>query len=178
MPAPLADVDWHEVKTLAIAIGNVREAARQMGVNEESAKARSRRDGWLAPKHEARASLSTEGRQRAMKVLAPDAPIRPTAAEILSGLGTSTKAHMASAADRAARRFSAMPGTELVQPEVAGAAKAWTGTAAMLHGWKDGQSGAPVTVNIGIAGYDAVAVQVPDAEALPVSTGLIQDTPE
>lgn len=45
MPAAL-DVDWEAIKTLAIAVG-IREAARRVGISEESVMQRSSREGWL-----------------------------------------------------------------------------------------------------------------------------------
>jgi hypothetical protein len=45
MPAAL-DVNWEAVRVLAIAVG-VREAARQMGLQEDAVRQRSSRERWL-----------------------------------------------------------------------------------------------------------------------------------
>ena len=45
MPKPL-NVDWPAVRVLAVAVG-VREAARQMGISEDAARQRSKREGWM-----------------------------------------------------------------------------------------------------------------------------------
>jgi hypothetical protein len=46
MPFAPLDVDWESIRTLAIAVG-VREAARRVGISEESVMQRSCREGWL-----------------------------------------------------------------------------------------------------------------------------------
>jgi hypothetical protein len=46
MPKPL-NVDWPAVRVLAVAVG-VREAARQMGISQDAARQRSKREGWMA----------------------------------------------------------------------------------------------------------------------------------
>ena len=56
MPQPL-NVDWPAVRVLAVAVG-VREAARQMGIGEDSVRQRSKREGWMAsPKTVAQRAL-------------------------------------------------------------------------------------------------------------------------
>src|SRR5436190_22439667 len=57
MPKPL-NVDWPAVRVLAVAVG-VREAARQMGISQDAARQRSKREGWMAsPKTIAQRALA------------------------------------------------------------------------------------------------------------------------
>ena len=57
MPKPL-NVDWPAVRVLAVAVG-VREAARQMGISEDSVRQRSKRERWMtSPKAAAQRALA------------------------------------------------------------------------------------------------------------------------
>src|SRR5689334_12377095 len=71
MPAAL-DVNWPAVQALAVAVG-VREAARQMGLNESAVMQRSAREGWL-------------------KDLPRSTPMPPTVLQPVSGVSTAAQA--------------------------------------------------------------------------------------
>jgi len=151
-------IDWEDMKVLALAIG-LREAIRQKGLekHESAIMQRSAREDWFGERNAKAELLRPATRAEIIaEVSGTDVSIVskvPTAAEILSGLGTSTKAHLAGAADKAARKFNEMDGSDLVQPDVAQAAKAWTGTAAQVHGWQQaGQGQGGTVVNIAFLG--------------------------
>lgn len=135
MPAQaLPGVDWNEVKTLALAIG-CREAARRMGLNENAVKARSLREGWFDERREAAASMTVQGKRKAMEIIAPNAPMRPTAAEVLSGLGPDSKLKGAIALNNGLSHFAQMDPEILC--ERADKFKALVSTGTPLHGWTE-----------------------------------------
>lgn len=127
------DIDWKEVKTLAIAIG-VREAARRMGLSEETVKKRCTREGWLKPVYEAqqqieKAQATVEEYRRKRNV-----PRVPTAAEILAQMGEDTRSKLAIGVNKGAQAVADMDGQEvlLASQQVQQLTKA----AATVHGWQ------------------------------------------
>lgn len=133
MPPPLP-IDWDDVKTLAVAIG-VREAARRMGLPEETVKRRCSREKWLQPTQEqqqidaVRAQVTAERLQRS-----GIAPRVPTAAEILANLGEDTRSKLAVGVNKGAQAVADMDGQEVLlsSQQVAQLTKA----AATVHGWQ------------------------------------------
>jgi hypothetical protein len=70
MPKPL-NVDWPAVRVLAVAVG-VREAARQMGISQDAARQRSKREGWMtSPKAVAQRALAKPVTNVSPNVLSP-----------------------------------------------------------------------------------------------------------
>jgi len=150
MLAPLP-VDWNEVKTITLLIG-IEAAAEKTGLNVNSIKARSAREGWFAERHELVAGPAKARDKLAQHAAATGATIIPTAAEILQQFGQSSRSSLAIAGDKAAKRYEKMDPDELVLPEVAGAVKSWTGTLSTVHGWdaKDRAGAAQAVVNVNL----------------------------
>lgn len=160
MGAALA-VDWNEVRTLAVAIG-VREAARQMGISEDAAMQRSKREGWLVKQrqHEAQVQAIQATKREEQGLSAT--PV--SAADVLTRMGANTRAKLASVAQRAAEKLDELDGDELLSAVVSGVANQYTGMASKLHGWeakdRPGQSG--TVINIALAGLTPEMVSVSD----------------
>ena len=168
MPAAL-QVDWSEVKTLALAIG-VREAARQMGLKESAVMQRCAREGWLAERHEAKAALSPAGRAATLAaahgVSVVSNPVT-TAAEVLARMGEDTRAGFATAAMKVARRSAQMDEDELMLSGQQ--VRPWQQIAASVHGWdKDTRGGG--------AGAVSVVLVLPSGEACRPIEGVERES--
>jgi hypothetical protein len=127
--APLA-VDHEQVRTIALAVG-VREAARQFGIQEDTVKKWSSREGWFAEKAEKEQLV-----QRAieMKRISQGlSPIVPTAAEILKRTGPNTRAKLSIAVEKQAEHLAVMDPEELVV--AAQTVTTVINGAAKLHSW-------------------------------------------
>lgn len=169
MPAALA-TDWNEVETLCVTIG-VREAARQLGLNEDSVKTRCRREGWLTKRAEQQTrtneAIALKRERQGLN------PIEPKAADVLSNLGSDSKLKLAIAGNRVVTHLSNMDVDELIEPTVSQSAKHWAGNLALAHGWQQaGSTTAPgVVVNVALLCHDPVAVEsagtIQDAEVIP-----------
>jgi len=152
------DIDWHEVKTLAIAIG-VREAARRMGLSEETVKKRCTREGWLKPIYEAQQQI-----QKAQATVAEyrekrNVPKVPTAAEVLANLGEDTRSKLAIGVNKGAQTVAEMDGQEvlLASQQVQQLTKA----AATVHGWQS--TGPSLSVRLDViaqSGSDSPVIDV------------------
>jgi hypothetical protein len=141
MPAAL-DVDWEAVQTLAIAIG-VREAARQMGINEDAVRQRSSREGWI-------------------KDIPRSQPLPPTMIQPVTNVTTAAKALGNSMREdaqrgraaalrvsrRALERVDRMEDDQLVVPEVATMAHTWIKGASLAGGYGAADSVARLDLRI------------------------------
>lgn len=157
MPAAL-DVNWGEIRMLAITYG-VREAARRMGISEESAMQRSAREGWL-------------------RDLPRSTPLPATVLRPVSGVSTGAKALVNAMADdskearatvlrvarRAVSRVEKCDDDELMVPEVATVLNQHTKTLALAGGWA---SQAPTAkINLSVTGGNVSVSQSQDAPAM------------
>lgn len=157
MPAAL-DVNWEEVKMLAISIG-VREAARRMELSEDAVRQRSSREGWLA------------NLPRSQPL--PPSMVRPvtnvtTGSNALANAmredATEARASVLRTARRAVARVERCDDDELIVPEVATVLNQHTKTLSMAGGW-NAQTGT-ARINLQITG-DIRAQEMPptlDAE--------------
>lgn len=146
MPAAL-DVNWPAIRALAVMVG-VREAARQSGVNEDSAMARSAREGWL-------------------KSLPKDCPLPPrlgpiqaresngtfsphiAAQNALQTIGQQTRASLARGIAKGAAHVETLDGESVLTQarNISQIAKA----ASDVHGWS-GTAGVAVSLRVGLLG--------------------------
>lgn len=123
-------VDWQEVKTLALAIG-VREAARQMGLTEDSVRQRSSREGWLKEQdqQDARAEAAIAAKRERQGL----SPVVTTAADVLARLGPDSRSKVAIGLHKGATVISEMDGQEVVMAaqQIGQTVK----SLALVHGW-------------------------------------------
>lgn len=135
MPAAL-DVDREAVKTLAMAVG-VREAARRMGLDENTVRQWSAREGWLRDAPRSQPLPPT--------VLQPVTGVTksPSQAmgETLKELAGRTRLGHAKAQAKVADLVSEMDAQEVLMsmPAILQGVKA----SSILHGWTAGSSGQP-----------------------------------
>ena len=144
MPAAL-DVDREAVKTLAVAIG-VREAARQMGLNEDTVRQWSCRESWFAPTPKP----ATMQPQTVTDVTKPSVAL----ANVLADDSLHTRVGFSKAARKVATHLGDKEPSTLVERDTAQSARQWAEIAKTTHGWdaKQGEAGVNVAVNIGIIG--------------------------
>lgn len=160
-------VDWNEVKTLALAIG-VREAARRMELPEDAVRQRSSREGWLVKQREFDAKVEViKSTIRQEQGMSPEAV---TASSVLASMGVNTRTKLASVAQRAAEKLDTLDEDELLSPAVTDVAFKYTSMAAKVHGWdqKAQSERNGVVINIALAGLSpemAVAEPVIAPEA-------------
>lgn len=146
MPAPLP-VDREQVRMLAASVGQ-REAARQLGMSENTVKSICHRAGD-GPRRE-RAALDAKYPQT---VRAPDAP-KPVEKllDTLAADGQATKIAGMRYARRATERAAQLPEDELLAeaPNV----KAVLGTAQIAGAWAGAGGSADTVINIALIGQD------------------------
>jgi hypothetical protein len=152
------DVDWHEVKTLAVAIG-VREAARRMGLSEETVKKRCTREGWLKPIYEAQQQIQTAQATVAEYREKRNVPKVPTAAEVLQSMGDDTRAKLAIGVNKGAQAVADMDGQEVLLSSQQ--VQQLTKAAATVHGWQS--SGPSLSVRL-----DVIAQSGPDSPVIDI----------
>lgn len=99
MPGQPLAVDHDEVRLVALQIG-VREAARQFGLEEDTVKKWSSREGWL--RKAADEEEKAEGWKMKLREQQGLSPIVPTAAEILRKYSGNTRLKLASVVDKQA----------------------------------------------------------------------------
>ena len=157
MPAPLA-VDWNEVRTLALAVG-IREAARQLEINEDAALQRAYREQWLNKAQEER-----EKQREAVAVLREKQGLSSrviTAADALAITGQNTRAKLAVAVDKQANHLAETDARELLM--LAPTVKAVVDSAAKLHGWTTGDSvNVRLDIIAGLPQLTAPAIDLPE----------------
>jgi hypothetical protein len=156
---PALEVDWRDVKTLALAIG-VREAARRMGISEEAVMKRSSREKWLVPTQEqqqieaVKEQVVQERRQRQ----GLSANVR-TAAEILASMGDDTRSKLAIGVNKGAQTVAEMDGREILLSSQQ--VQQLTKAAATVHGWQS--SGPSLSVRL-----DVIAQSGPEAPVIDI----------
>lgn len=161
MPAPL-DVDKEQVQMLVLTYG-VREAARMLGLSENTVSAWSARGAWLAempvphkpflPKVQATASVAPV-----------NALVNAMKADALEG-----RAAALLISRRALERTAKMDDDELVLPEIATMAHTWVKSASIAGGYSSAD--AVVKMNLSITSQpqtmEAQITELPNAEELP-----------
>jgi len=166
MPAAL-DVNWEAIEMLALEVG-VREAARRLGLDENTVKRRCTREGWLA--------------ERPANVPLPPTVLKavpnvPSAAKILQQSMREDAMNGRAKALRLSRR--ALEGldrdksdADLQTQEVATVAASWIKSASIAGGY--GAAEAVIKMNLNLTAQsqegvtlDAEIVQPVDGEELP-----------
>lgn len=145
-------IDREAVKTLAIAIG-VREAARQLGLNEDRVRQWSKREKWL--QHEPKPQPPTVTKNLVTTVTKPSDALQ----SILADDSKQTKIGFSRAARKVAKHLEEAPVKELVTPQKAIAAKSWHGIAESVHGWKVEERGSGVLPGLNVYSQQTI-VQV------------------
>lgn len=141
---PAQPVNWEAVKCLALVVG-VREAARRMGISEETAKKRCTREKWL-DSPEARAANKLAVQQRAGITMSPQASPAALIQQEVAMLGQKSRLSLARGLVRAAEHVESMDGQEIL--EDAQNVKAVTQTAAILHNWDRNSAHARVRLEL------------------------------
>lgn len=141
MPAAL-DVNWEEVKMLAISIG-VREAARRMELSEDAVRQRSSREGWLA--NLPRSQPLPPSMVRPVTVVTSAANLL---VQELSDLGGKSRIAVARGLHKGAKEIEQMPGSYIVAnaTDIQSTVK----SLAVIHAW---QADRPATkINLHVTG--------------------------
>lgn len=164
MAAPALDVDKEQVRLLVMQMG-VRDAARAMGLNENTVAAWSARGRWLAPVEQTT--------PKSMQPIASNA-IKPVQAlaNVLSENEERTKLAIALATTKGTERIADMDADEVLLNT--GQLKDLTQVAKDNYGWareREGQ-GANILLNIAFLGG---AAQPVEHEIEPVTTDVVQE---
>jgi hypothetical protein len=128
-----AKSDRDKAKPYVLLLG-VREAARQLGLNEDTVSAWSARYHWLKDHREAIAN----SKKNYLQAAASSSP------NTLSVYSKNTKLSLAVATNKAAKKLSKLPATKLVRPDMSVSVKNYTSTASVLHDWQAEQPGSGV----------------------------------
>src|SRR6516165_6457194 len=128
-----AKSDRDKAKPYVLLLG-VREAARQLGLNEDTVSAWSARYHWLKDHREAIAN----SKKNYLQAAASSSP------NTLSVYSKNTKLSLAVATNKAAKKLSKLPATKLVRPDMSVSVKNYTSTASVLHDWQQEQAGSGV----------------------------------
>lgn len=155
--------NWGALSTLAMAVG-VREAARRMGVNENTAISRSRREKWFSDPVVKKALVNIPRRPRASgetpAVPPPQGMTAPQAmAQEFTELGQRSRMGFARAATRAAESAAKMTGTGIL--DNAHEIKAMVGVASTVHRWDE--QPAKFKIELRITGAHAPSASEPEA---------------
>lgn len=148
MPAAL-EVDREYVKCIAIQVG-YREAARQLGLSENTVMAWARRDGWGEQVKQAQQAVEVKQIRQGVHAVA-----RKTPSEVLFQLGDKSKLRAAKVGDNTLRALQKRKPEGLIKG--AGAFKCTVDALAKVHGW-----GSESTVN-----SPTVALQVNVSTLVP-----------
>ena len=131
MPKPYSTkTDRERAKPYVLLLG-VREAARQLKLNEDTVATWSARYHWLKDHRE---TLSN-AKSKAIAIGTPNS---------LGNYSKTTKLHLAVATNKAAKKLSKLPATKLVRPDMSVSVKNYTSTASVLHDWQQEQPGSGV----------------------------------
>ena len=134
MPKPYStQADRDKAKPYVLLLG-VREAARQLGLNEDTVSGWSARYHWLKDHREAIAN----SKKNYLQAAASSSP------NTLSVYSKNTKLSLAVATNKAAKKLSKLPATKLVRPDMSVSVKNYTSTASVLHDWQAEQPGSGV----------------------------------
>src|SRR5678809_146391 len=125
----MPSVDREAVKTLAVAIG-VREAARKLGLNEDTVCSWARRGKWFAP--------TPTPKSQAIDLQA----LHATPSMALASYGKSTRLHLAKASHKASEHLAEQPAEAILDRSQA--MRHVSAVASQVHGWEQnqGQQGA------------------------------------
>lgn len=171
-----AAINWPELRTAAAVMG-VRQAARKMGVNENTALARSRREKWLSNAEiraavqsvpHARKSQRQEGIGKIIPLPQPVSGAQAVAGE-LKTLGERSKLGLARAVVAGAEHAGKMKGAQVV--ENAHELKALASMGGLLHRWSDeggGQKGFRLWLTATVEQEPAIEAEFRD---VPEETG-------
>jgi hypothetical protein len=125
MPVAL-DVNWEAVRVLAIAVG-VREAARQMGLQEDAVRQRSSREKWLQ-RTEQQLPPTVTPRAVTGVTKAGDAAI-----SALESLGSRSRLLVAKGLLRGSKTIAKLPGEDILNR--ANEIKSHVGSLKEVHSW-------------------------------------------
>lgn len=164
MPAAL-DVNWGEVRMLAVQIG-VREAARRLDLSEEAVKKRCTREGWLA------------GLPRNVPLpptMVRSVPNVPSASQImvqeLVQNGQKSRLALSRGLRKAAEHVEHMDGQEILID--AQNIKSTAQSLSLVHGWQNQAPTAKISLSL-VAGQEQQPMTI-DAEFTDMQT--IEDDP-
>lgn len=147
------------VKTLAIAVG-VREAARQLGINQNTVRQWSSRFKWFK-QPDSIPVPPTITKQNGLSITSVTKPSEALRIALEDDSRT-TKLGLSKAARRAAETFQGMTGAGVIKR--AKQLKEVTGTAAQIHNWEGQHGSSNLDINV-LAGGRAMiqVVQGPGA---------------
>jgi len=151
-------VNWEAVRALAMVVG-VREAARRMGISEETTKKRCLREGWLATAEAKRVNQMAIAQRSGITVSPQMSPGSLIQAELTS-LGAKSRVSLARGVAKAAEHVETLSGSDILAES--GNVKAIAQTADLVHGWKDASP--QVKIRLDVLGATAEA-QIVDVEA-------------
>lgn len=144
MPAAL-DVDWEQVRTLAVAVG-LKVAAERLGLPYDAVRQRSSREQWLAsvPRNQ---PLPPTVKQPVTLVTSPAEAMRNE----LADLNGKSRLSVARGLRKASSHIEQMDGQGIV--EDAANVKQTVQSLALVHGWAAHQTITKVAINLtGTAG--------------------------
>lgn len=143
MPAPLADVDWEQMRLLVRQLG-VHEAARQTGVNVNTIKYHSVQEGWFAHLRQPKDEIVIPASMKSST-----SPTKPIVAleNALAELGEKTRLGLAKGIAKGAEHVSELSGDQIVEkaPQIASLTKA----AGAIHGFGQTAGQTLIQVNVG-----------------------------
>lgn len=140
MPAPL-NVNREAVKTLAIAIG-VRQAAREMGLPEDTVRQWSCREKWFS--NPAETAPIINGRRSVSPYVTK--PPGAALADRLARLGEESKLLLSQAGVKASRHLARLPGKAVTRQSAD--LKNVVSANAQLHGWDQRFQGTQFSLNV------------------------------
>lgn len=141
MPAAL-DVNWNEVRTLAIAIG-LKAASERLGLPYDAVRQRSSREEWFTalPRNQ---TLPATVRQPVTLVTSPAKAM----ADELADLGSKSRLSLARGLAKASDHIATMEGPQILDRSAD--VKQTVQSIAAVHGWA-AQSGPGLNVNLRLA---------------------------
>lgn len=156
-PAP-ASISREAVKTLAIAVG-VREAARQLGLNQNTVRQWSRRDKWFKQPEPVPvpATLIKQNGYSVTSVTTPSEALRSTLAE----RSDKTRLGLSKAAMKAAQHLGDQDPEWLITETASKVGNNWARTSSATFGWEAGSKSAG-DLNLSILGNALVQVNRPE----------------
>ncbi len=149
MPRPTSTHEQREsVRLLALSVG-VREAARQLNLNEDRVCAWAARYNWLPQQPNLPITMQSDTASIASKAA-------DSFANTLVEQGKTTKYHLSKAAMKAADRFQEMPGDTII--DKADRLVAVTKVASTIHGWDNSATTSALNLNVLSGGRAIVQV--------------------
>jgi hypothetical protein len=132
-------VDWQEVRLIALQVG-VREAARQLGLNEKTVLHKSHTEGWMQAKEVAIAAKQQLQERQGVQ------SVSVKAQDLLRNYGEKTKMGLAKGLAKGAEVVGEMDGQEILMAsqQVAQLTKA----AKDLHDWGNGSGAVTIRLDV------------------------------